>query len=157
MVRLVDEHYGKVDILINNAGQGYDAPVERIDSDTFHYIFDLNLLGQVTAMQQVIPLMRSQGGGSIINVSSALALMTLPGMSPYASLKRALAMISLTAREELKNDKIVVSVIYPYITNTNFEKNTKAATQTMKTSTGNHQDHSSLTLQSTLQKKYLKA
>ena len=124
MVRKVEGHYGKVDILINNAGQGYDAPVERIDSDTFHYIFDLNLLGQVTAMQQVIPLMRSQGGGSIINVSSALALMTLPGMSPYASLKRALAMISLTAREELKNDNIVVSVIYPYITITNFEKNT---------------------------------
>jgi short-subunit dehydrogenase len=120
MVRLVDEHYGKVNILINNAGQGYDAPVERIDSDTFHYIFDLNLLDQVTAMQQVIPLMRSQG----INVSSALGLMTLPGMSPYASLKRALAMISLTAREEVKNDNIVVSVIYPYITLTNFEKNT---------------------------------
>jgi short-subunit dehydrogenase len=50
--------------------------------------------------------------------------MTLPGMSPYASLKRALAMISLTAREELKNDNIVVSVIYPYITITDFEKNT---------------------------------
>ena len=124
MVRQVDEHYGKIDILINNAGQGYDATVERIDFDTFHYIFDLAVLGPVAAMQQVIPFMRSHGGGAILNVSSAVALMTLQGMAPYASLKRALAQISLTAREELKNDNIIVSVIYPYITLTNFEKNT---------------------------------
>ena len=82
------------------------------------------MLGPVAAMQQVIPFMRSQGGGAILNVSSAVALMTLQGMAPYASLKRALAQISLTAREELKNDNIIVSVIYPYITLTNFEKNT---------------------------------
>jgi short-subunit dehydrogenase len=123
MVKQVAEYFGRIDILINNAGQGYDALVEKIDVDTFHYIFDLNVVGQVVAMQQVIPFMRKQNGGIIINVSSAV-LMNLPNMSPYASLKRALAQISLTAREELKKDNIVVSVIYPYITLTNFEKNT---------------------------------
>ena len=50
--------------------------------------------------------------------------MALPGMSAYSSLKRALVGLSLTANEELKNDKITVSVIYPYITATDFEKNT---------------------------------
>jgi short-subunit dehydrogenase len=124
MVNEVSERFGKIDILVNNAGVGYDALAEKIDLDTFHYIFDLDLVGPLAAMQQVIPIMRRYGGGTIINVSSAVALMTLPNNSPYASIKRALATLSLTAREELKNDNIIVSVVYPYITLTNFEKNT---------------------------------
>ncbi len=124
MVKDVAGRFGKIDILVNNAGVGYDAFVEKIDVDTFHYIFDLDLVGPVVAMQQVIPLMRKQGGGSIVNVSSAVALMTLPNNGPYASVKRALALMSLTANEELKKDNIIVSVAYPYITLTNFERNT---------------------------------
>jgi len=124
MIKQANEHFGRIDILVNNAGQGYDSPIEKIDVDTFRCIFELDFLGPVVAMQQVIPLMRKQGGGAIINISSGLALMYLPGMSIYASLKRALSHISLTAREELKEDKITVSVVYPYITITDFEKNT---------------------------------
>jgi short-subunit dehydrogenase len=124
MIQQVQEHFGRADILINNAGQGYDAPVEQTDIDIFHYIFDLDVIGPLVAMQQVIPLMRKQGGGSIINISSATALMYLPNMSAYSAAKRALAGISLTAREELKDDNIIISVVYPYITLTNFEKNT---------------------------------
>ncbi len=124
MIKRVREHFGRIDVLINNAGQGYDAPVERINIDTFYHIFALDVVGPVVAMQQVIPLMRKQGGGAIVNVSSGTALMYLPNMSPYSSLKGALANISLTAREELKKDSIVVSVVYPYVTLTDFEKNT---------------------------------
>ena len=96
----------------------------KSDVEVFHCIFDLDVLGPVVAMQQVIPIMRKQGGGVIVNISSGLALMYLPGMSVYSSLKRALSHMSLTAREELKDDKIVVSVMYPYITATDFEENT---------------------------------
>ncbi len=124
MIKQIYEHFGRINILVNNAGKGYDAPIEKTDVDVFHCIFDLDVLGPVVAMQQVIPIMRKQGGGSIINISSGLALMYLPGMSIYSSLKRALSHISLTAREELKKDKITVSVMYPYITNTDFEENT---------------------------------
>ena len=124
MVKEVSARFGKIEILVNNAGIGYDAFAEKIDLDTFHYIFDLDLVGPLAAMQQVIPIMRNQGGGTIVNISSAVALMTLPNNAPYASIKRALAVMSLTAREELKNDKITVSVVYPYITLTNFERNT---------------------------------
>lgn len=96
-VREVFKHFGRIDVLINNAGQGYDAAVEEINIETFHKIFDLDVVGPVVAMQEVIPIMRKQGGGSIINISSGTALMYLPEMSPYSSMKRALAAISLTS------------------------------------------------------------
>jgi len=124
MVELVYESFGRIDILVNNAGQGYDVPVEKTDIEIFRYIFDLDVVGPLVAMKEVIPLMRRQGGGTIINVSSGTALMVLPDNGPYSALKRALAQISLTARMELSRDNIVVSVVYPYITLTDFEKNT---------------------------------
>ncbi len=124
MVESTKDYFGRIDILVNSAGQGYDAPVEKINIETFRHMFELDVVGPLIAMQEVIPVMRSQGGGTIVNISSGTALMYLPNMGAYSSLKRALSAISLTAREELKSDKIVVSVMYPYITLTEFEKNT---------------------------------
>lgn len=124
MIEKAYGYFGHLDILVNNAGRGYDSPIENIDADTLDYIFNLDFAGQVFAMKQAIPIMRKQGGGSIMNVSSGLALWHMPGMSVYAALKAALAHISLTAREELKEDNIAVGVIYPYVTLTNFEENT---------------------------------
>lgn len=124
MIERVHKHFGKIDVLINCAGQGYDAPVEKTNIETLCYIFDLDVIGPLVAMQHVIPMMRKQRGGTIINVSSGTALMYLPCNGGYSALKRALAHISLTAREELKKDNIIVSVAYPYMTLTDFEKNT---------------------------------
>ena len=124
MIKKTKEHFGRIDILVNNAGQGYDAPVEKINVGIFRYIYDLNITGPLVAMQQVIPIMRNQGGGTIVNISSGTALMHLPDMSAYSSSKRALAGISMAARQEVMDDGIVVSVVYPYITLTDFEKNT---------------------------------
>lgn len=124
MIKKTKEYFGRIDVLINNAGQGYDAPIERTDIDLFHHIFNLDVVGPLVAVQQVIPLMKHQGGGAIINISSGTALMHLPNMGAYSAMKRALADISLTAREELKKDNIIVSVVYPYMTLTDFEKNT---------------------------------
>ncbi len=124
MVEKIKHHFGRIDILINNAGQGYDAPVEKIRLKNFRHIFELDVVGPVVAMQKVIPVMRRQKQGLIMNISSGTALMYLPNMSPYSSLKRAIAAISLTARQELKEDGIQVCVVYPYITLTDFEENT---------------------------------
>jgi short-subunit dehydrogenase len=124
MINKIIEHFGTIDVIINNAGQGYDATIERTDINVFNHIFKLDVVGPLVAMQQVIPIMKKQGGGTIINVSSGTALMYLPNMGAYSAMKRALANISLTAREELKKNKIIVSVVYPYITQTEFEKNT---------------------------------
>jgi short-subunit dehydrogenase len=123
-VRNTVKRFGRIDILVNNAGRGYDAAIEYTDPKRLQEIFTLDVVGPLIAMQRVIPVMRKTGGGSIVNISSATALMHLPNMGGYAALKHALADLSLTANEELKKDHISVSVIYPYITDTNFEKNT---------------------------------
>jgi short-subunit dehydrogenase len=125
MIKKVLEHYGKIDILINNAGRNYSSTIEQIETKNIREIFELNVLTPVELMQEVIPIMRKQGGGSIINISSGTVFMqSFPGMSTYVASKRALATFSLVAREELKKDNIIVSVIYPYITATNFYKDT---------------------------------
>ena len=93
-------------------------------SEIFRYLFDLDLVGPLVATKEVVPIMRKQGGGAIVNISSGTALMVLADMGPYSALKAALAQISLTAREELEADKIAVTVVYPYITLTDFERNT---------------------------------
>src|SRR5208337_3123807 len=109
MVKQAYEHFGRIDILVNNAGRGYDVPVEKTDLEIFHYIFDLDVVGPLVAMKEAIPIMRRQGGGTIVNVSSGTALMYLPNNGPYSGLKKALAHLSLTARAELGKDNIVVS------------------------------------------------
>jgi short-subunit dehydrogenase len=104
IVKRTIEHFLRIDVLINCAGQGYDTPAEKTNVDTFHRIFDLDVVGPLAAMEQVIPIVRKQGGGTVINVSSGTALMYLPNNGAYSGLKRALANISLTAREELKKN-----------------------------------------------------
>ncbi len=123
MVKMVKDHYGRIDILINNAGRGYYSPIEKVDTKILHELFDLNLVGPIVAMREVIHIMKDQGEGRIINISSGTALMYIPNMSIYSSLKRALGAISFTANEELKEYNIKVSVVYPTLTDTNFGKN----------------------------------
>jgi short-subunit dehydrogenase len=122
-VQKIHQYYGRLDALINNAGRSYAAAVEEIDPGLFDEIFHLNVLGPIVAMQAVIPIMRAQGAGSIVNVNSGTAFMTIPQYSVYSASKRALLGFSLTARTELEKDKIVVSEVYPFITATNFGKN----------------------------------
>ncbi len=122
MVQKTYDHYGRLDVLINNAGQGLRSPIERIDLDDFAYIMSLNVYGPLVAMQSAIPIMRKQGSGRIVNISSQVARATYQGLSAYAATKSALTMISLTARKELAEDGIIVSVVYPRSTATDFRK-----------------------------------
>ncbi|MFA5130947.1 MAG: SDR family NAD(P)-dependent oxidoreductase [Patescibacteria group bacterium] len=115
--------YSRIDILINNAGQGIYGPVEKINIDEYREIMELNLYGALRMMQVLIPIMREQGGGQIINVSSAVTKHYYPGMAAYSSSKYALNALSYTARQELAADKIIISSIMPKMTETNFGKN----------------------------------
>lgn len=115
--------HDRIDILVNNAGQGLYGPMESVNPDEYRHIFNLNVMGPLFAMQLVIPRMRAQGGGMIVNISSMVSKNYFPMLSAYASTKYALNALSLTAREELKKDNIIVSVMHPKMTATNFGKN----------------------------------
>jgi len=123
MVEKTFEHYGRIDVLINNAGQGMHVPVEFADVDDLASIMSLNVYGPLIAMQSIIPIMRKQGGGTIVNISSMVSKAAYPSIGPYASTKCALNMLSLTARKELADDGIVVSLVHPRMTATDFRKN----------------------------------
>ena len=115
LVDRVFQQYGRIDILINNAGQGVYGNVADVDIEQFRQMFELNVLGPVEAMQALIPKMRHNGGGLIINVSSHVSHMHLPGISAYAATKAALNMISDTAREELASEHIRITTMYPSV------------------------------------------
>jgi short-subunit dehydrogenase len=120
------KHHGRVDMLVNNAGQGLHLPLEQVSLEDLVAITELNFYAPLLAMQAVLPAMRSQGGGTIVNVSSGTTRMVLPGVGAYAATKSALNMFSLVAREELAPDGIVASVVYPSVTTTEFHDKLRA-------------------------------
>lgn len=129
IVRLVDatlERFGRVDVLVNDAGQGLHVPVERIRIGDLRSVTELNFYAPLLTMQAVIPAMRKQGGGAIVNVSSMTSRMVLPGVGGYSATKSALNMLSQVARRELAADGIVVSLVYPAVTATEFHQSLAA-------------------------------
>jgi short-subunit dehydrogenase len=124
MVRWAQERYGRIDILINNAGQAAAGNVAEVSLEDFRAIMDLNVFGALHAIQAVVPKMREGGGGVIVNVSSMVSKMHLPCLGAYAATKTALNMLSETARVELSAENIRVLTVYPRMTSTDFRKNT---------------------------------
>src|SRR5919205_2013604 len=112
LVETTMKHHGRVEVLVNNAGQGLHLPLERVSLEDLVAITELNFYAPLVAMQAVVSIMRARGGGAIVNVSSGSSRMVLPGVGAYAATKAALNMLSLVAREELKPDGIIVSVVY---------------------------------------------
>lgn len=132
IVRLVDtalDRYGRIDVLVNNAGQGLHVPLEQVRLADFVAITQLNVYAPLLAMQAVLPAMRRQGGGVIVNVSSMTSRMVLPGLGAYSASKSALNMLSQVARRELAPDGIVVSLVYPAVTATEFHRSLAAGAQ----------------------------
>jgi short-subunit dehydrogenase len=118
--------FGRVDVLINNAGQGLHVPVERIRLEDLRAVLELNVVAALAAMQAVIPTMREQGAGSIVNVSSGTTLHPMAGVGGYAASKAALNTLSSIARLELAEAGIVVSTVLPRITDTEFHDTLRA-------------------------------
>jgi short-subunit dehydrogenase len=123
MINEAKKHYGRIDVLINNAGRAVYGPIETIDPDDYRSILELNVVGVMITMQKIIPLMREQGGGTIVNISSNVSKNYFSNIGAYASTKYALNAISLTARQEVEKDNIVISVLHPMLTATDFQKN----------------------------------
>jgi short-subunit dehydrogenase len=125
MVTQTQEYYKRIDVLINNAAQGQIVPIEKMNLEMYRSVFEVNVVSVIAAMQEVIPIMRAQGGGVIINISSGASKLpperyrTNP-VAPYASTKSALNTITLIGRQELAADNISLGLVYPGVTATNF-------------------------------------
>ena len=114
------EHFGTIDVLVNNAGYGYRGAVEEGYQEDVDILFNTNLWGPVTLIKEVLPLMRKQRSGAIINISSVVALKTMPGSGYYAASKCALEGLSDGLKEEVAPLGIKVMVVEPGAFRTDF-------------------------------------
>jgi short-subunit dehydrogenase len=116
-------HFKRVDIWINNAGHGLLDSVAQVDMAACHEMFETNFFGAVSAMQAVVPVMKQQGGGTIINISSVAGHIPLPFSAAYSATKFALNAMGKAARLELKKDNIHVLTVCPGYVQTAFSQN----------------------------------
>lgn len=117
-IRSVLDAEGRIDVLINNAGLGYNKVVEEIDIDEGKAVFDVNYWGIVRCTQAVLPGMREQGSGTIVNISSVAGRLAALAQAVYASSKWAVECLSENMAQELAPFGIRVKVIEPGVTRT---------------------------------------
>jgi short-subunit dehydrogenase len=123
VLALTLHHFKRIDVWINNAGHGLLDSVAQMDMAACHEMFDTNFFGAVSAMQAVIPVMRQQGEGTIINISSVAGHIPIPFHAAYSATKFALNAIGKAAGVELKNDGIRVLTVCPGYVRTAFGEN----------------------------------
>ena len=104
---------GTIDVLVNNAGFGYMGPIEEADIDEAKLVFETNFFGPLRLIQAVLPTMREQGAGTIVNVSSLSGVIAEPYNGIYASSKHALEALSEVLHYELHPFGIRVAIIEP--------------------------------------------
>lgn len=123
VLALTLHHFKRIDVWINNAGHGLMDSVAEVDMQACRELFDTNFFGALYAMQAVIPIMRQQAGGTIINISSVAGHIPLPFHATYSATKFALNAIGKGAGVELKKDGIHVLTVCPGYVRTAFSEN----------------------------------
>jgi short-subunit dehydrogenase len=113
----------RIDLLINNAGYGLVGAFEDLSVEEIKSQFETNFFGVIRLTQQVLPIMRKQKSGTIVNVSSGAGRIGFPGMSAYVSSKFALEGLSESMSYELEPFGIKSVIIEPGVIRTNFKKN----------------------------------
>lgn len=112
-VRFIIEKEGKIDVLVNNAGMGITGPIEDTPTDEMRSVFNTNLFGAIDVMKAVLPQMRTQKTGTIINVTSIAGYMGLPFRGLYSATKGALEIVTEAARMEVKPFGIKIVNVAP--------------------------------------------
>ncbi|MCH8009621.1 MAG: SDR family oxidoreductase [Chloroflexi bacterium] len=120
MVQTAVDSFGRVDILVNNAGYGYGATIEQTTEREFQELWETNVLSVLFGMQAVLPIMRRQGSGHIINVASAAGKIAYPGIGAYSATKHAIVALTDSLRAEVADAGIHASVVLPIGTRTKF-------------------------------------
>src|SRR3982751_1664010 len=123
VVKHVIERFGRVDVLINNAGVGTAGAAEESSVAQAQSVFDVNVFGPIRMTKAILPHMRAQGRGRIINISSVLGLVPQPYMASYAATKHAIEGYSESLDHELREHGVRVLLIEPAYTRTGFDTN----------------------------------
>jgi 3-oxoacyl-[acyl-carrier protein] reductase len=114
------EHMGGIDVLVNNAGYAYRAEIGAMDVDAMKRMFDTNVFGLVDITNRVVPLMKSQGSGDIVNIASTSGMKGAATATSYSSSKWAVRGISQCWQAELRPHGIRVTCVCPSEVQTNF-------------------------------------
>ena len=122
VIQIIVKNHKRIDILINNAGYGLVSTVEDVTEEQMYEQFNINVFAVLRVSKAVIPIMRKQKNGIIINISSFLGKIGLPLLTLYNSSKYALEGITDSLRYELKNFNIRVHSIMPGFFDTNFAR-----------------------------------
>jgi short-subunit dehydrogenase len=122
-VSSVFQRAGRIDVLVNNAGFGVFGAAEETSIAQAQQLFDTNFFGLVRLTREVLPYLRAQGSGRIINISSVLGFIPAPYGALYAASKHAVEGYSESLDHETREFGVRVSVVEPGYTNTSFEAN----------------------------------
>jgi NAD(P)-dependent dehydrogenase (short-subunit alcohol dehydrogenase family) len=128
-VRQVLAKAGRIDLLVNNAGVGLTGAAEESSLEQAKLIFDVNLFGVLRMTNAVLPAMRQQRSGRIVNISSVLGLIPAPFSALYASSKHAIEGYSESLDHEVRGSGIRVVLVEPAYTRTGFDTNSLVADQ----------------------------
>jgi NAD(P)-dependent dehydrogenase (short-subunit alcohol dehydrogenase family) len=127
LVQAALDAFGRVDVLVNNAGYGPPYALEQMDRRAMRHVFDVNLLSGMQLIAEVTPTMREQGGGRIINISSLSRYVGAPLAAAYAATKGGMEALTACMRLELSPWNIEFSVIVPgFVDTPTFEKSREA-------------------------------
>lgn len=120
-------HFGRFDVLVNNAGASLFAATEEATDEQIHDLFDANYLGMVRVLRAALPLLRKQGNGHILGVSSGLGITSLPLIGFYCATKWAVEAQHEALAQEVKAFGIRVTLVEPGAYATDFGKSSKIA------------------------------
>jgi len=123
VINQIVQEYGQINVLINNAGVGYRGVIEELPIDQIKAQFETNVFSAVHLIQKVLPIMRNQNNGHIINISSIASVISTPTLGYYAASKAALDKISDVLSQEVVQYNIRVSRLVPGAVKSNFGKN----------------------------------
>jgi NAD(P)-dependent dehydrogenase (short-subunit alcohol dehydrogenase family) len=129
------EKLGRIDILVNNAGYGLRGAVEEVPIDSVQHIFDVNVFGVLRMIHVIAPIMRKQGSGRIINISSIAGKLSTPVNGIYSATKFSLEALSDSLRIELAPFGVQVVLIEPGAIKSRFDETAQAAGVKDKTGT----------------------
>ncbi len=119
LVQMAIEHYGRLDVVINNAGVMPISPLDELKVDDWEAMIDINIKGVLYGIAEALPIFRSQASGHFINIASTAAHRVVPNQSVYAGTKFSVRAISEGLRQEA-GDKLRVTIISPGMTRTEY-------------------------------------